>query len=279
MWRKRMQDLSRSAGKSHAPLFAPVLFGVSAQIESIMPDAMASDPTRLRKNVGELRRMLGLNAVHCIAPGAAEAQAIGPVGSEVGPTSVVRQANIAASLEAVQQWHADASVPVIVAAMHGPAMLLRMLRAAGYDASDEAGLQHIGRGLAAIVRVFAETGVHVVQFHDVAPASDEAVAFWKGALATAGNVARFHRVPPMLVIGGATVDHWPAQAIPCPTHEQHPGVLSRLHGRAWPAEPGQWSHLPGEVAAERIVTTVAEVRGNIEIGALLAEVRRTREDG
>jgi hypothetical protein len=36
--------------------------------------------------------------------------------------------------------------------------------------------------------------------------------------------------------------------------------------------------LPGEAAAERIVTTAAEVRGDIEIGALLAEVRRTRED-
>jgi hypothetical protein len=37
--------------------------------------------------------------------------------------------------------------------------------------------------------------------------------------------------------------------------------------------------LPGETAAERIVTTVAEVRDDIEIGALLADVRRMREYG
>ncbi len=277
MWRKRMQDFSRSAGKSHAPLFAPLLFGVSAQIESITPEAMARDPTKLRKNVGELRRVLGLNAVYCIAPGEAEAQAIGPVGSEISPETVAGQESIAASLEAVHQWQADTSEPVIIAAVHGPAVLLRRLRAAGGDASDEASLQHIGRGLAAIVRVFAEAGVHVVQFHDDAP-SEEAGELWRGALGTAGNVARFHRVPPILVIRRGTVDHWPAQAIPCPTREQHPGALSRLHGRAWSAEPSQWSRLPGEEAVERIVTTVAEVRSDIEVGALVADVRLIRED-
>ncbi len=278
MWRKRMQDLSRSAGKPHAPLFAPLLFGVAAQIESITPEAMVRDATRLRKNVGELRRVLGLDVVHCMAPGEAESHAIGPVGSEVGPEIVVRHEKIAASLEAVRQWQADASEPVIIAAMHGPAMLLKRSRAEGCDASDEASLQHIGRGLAAIVRALAEAGVHVVQFHDEVPRSEETVELWKGALGTAGNVARFHRVPPMLVIGGAAIGHWPAQAIPCPTDEQHPSALSRPHGRAWPAEPGQWPRLPGEAAAERIVTTVAEVRGDIEIGALLADVRRIRED-
>jgi hypothetical protein len=185
--------------------------------------------------VGELRQLLGLSAVHCIAPSEAEAHAIGPVGSEVGPETVIRQKNIAASLEAVRQWQADTSEPVIIAAMHGPAMLLKRLRAAGGDTSDEASLQHIGRGLAAIVRAFAEAGVHVVQFHDDAPPSDESVEPWKGALGTAGNVARFHRVPSMLVIGETTIDHWPTQAIPCPTHEQHPGALSRPHGRTWSA--------------------------------------------
>jgi acetophenone carboxylase len=273
-----MQDLSRSVGKPHAPLFAPLLFGVSAQIESIAPEAMARDATRLRKNVGELRRVLGLDAVYCVAPGEAEARAIGPVGAEVSTETVARDENIAASLEAVRQWQADASAPVIVAALHGPMILLKKLRAAGCDASDEASLQHIGRGLAAIVRAFAEAGVHAVQLHDEAPGSEVLVELWKGALGTAGNVARFHRVPPLLVVGGATINGWPAQAIPCPTREQHAGALSRPHGRAWSAEPDQWSRLPGEAAAERIVTTVAEVRGDIEIGALLANVRRIRED-
>jgi len=279
MWRKRMQDLSRSVGKPHAPLFAPLLFGIAAQIEAIAPDAMARDATRLRKNVGELRRILGLDAVHCIAPGDAEARAIGPAGAEVSPETVARDENIAASLEAVRQWQTDASAPVIVAALHGPTILLKKLRAAGSDASDDASLQHIGRGLAAIVRVLAETGAHVVQLHDEVPVSEGSIELWRGALGTVGNVARFHRVPPILVINEAAIGHWPAQAIPCPTHEQHPAGPSRPHGRAWSAEPSQWSRLPGETAAERIVTTVAEVRGDIEIGALLAEVRRIREDG
>ncbi len=278
MWRKRMQDLSRSVGKPHAPLFAPVLFGVSAQIESIAPDAMARDATRLRKNVGELRRALGLDAVHCIAPGEAEARAIGPVGSQVSPETVARDETIAASLGAVRQWRANSEPPVIVAALHGPAILLTKLRAAGSDASDEASLQHIGRGLAAIVRAFAETGVDVVQLHDEAPALEDAVEAWRGALGTVGNVARFHRVPALLALGGAKVDTWPAQAVPCPTHEQHRDAFARAHGRAWSAEPGAWTGLPGETAAERVVTTSTEVRADIEIGSLLAEVRRIRDD-
>ena len=278
MWRKRMQDLSRSVGKPHAPLFAPLLFGVAAQIESIAPEAMGRDATRLRKNVGELRRVLGLDAVHCIAPGEAEARAIGPVGAEVSPETVARDESIAASLEAVRQWQADASAPVIVAALHGPTILLKKLRAAGCDASDEASLQHIGRGLAAIVRVFAETGAHVVQLHDKAPLSENSIELWRGALGTVGNVARFHRVPPMLVINEGAIGHWPTQAIPCPTHKQLPAALSRPHGRAWSAEPGQWSRLPGETAVERMVTTVAEVPTGIEIEVLVAEIRRIRED-
>lgn len=275
MWRKRMQDLSRSAGKPHTPLFAPMLFGIAAQIESISPQAMASDPTKLRKNLGELRRILGLDAVYCLAPGEAEAKALGPVGSEVGLESIVRQANIAASLEAVHQWCADASEPVIIAAMHGPATLLKSLRVEGCEAADAAALRHVGRGLAAIVRAFAEAGVHVVQFHDDAPPAG-AVEAWTGALGTAGNVARFHRVPLLLVLASAAVDPPPLQAIPCPTRDQHPPT-SRPHGRAWPAMPDQWSRLPGDTATERIVTTVAEVHGDTTIASLFAGVRRTLE--
>lgn len=274
MWRKRMQDLSRAAGRPHVPLFAPVLFGVSAQIEAIDPQEMARDATRIRKNVGELRRMLKTDVVFCCAPGDAEAQAIGASVGEGIDEQLARHERIAASLEAVRQWQADVSEPVVGAALQGPASLVAALRRAGATEDDESAFDRVGRGLAALARLFCEAGVHLLQWHETVPHSEEQSDFWKGALGTAGNVARFHRVPPMLVMDTASPPAWPAQAVACPTLDQHAGPMPRPHGRAWSSDPAKWPALPGETASERIVTTVAEVPAQVDVAALLAEVRR-----
>lgn len=276
MWRKRMQDLSRAVGRPHAPLFAPVLFGVAARIEAITPEAMAHDATRLRKNVGELRRMLKTDALFCCVPSKADVAALGAVGSDAGVDGVMAQPRLAASLEAVRQWQADASEPVIVAALSGPASLAAALRAAGSDADDEVLFDHVGRGLAILARLFCEAGVHVLQWHETAAPSDVQLDAWKGALGTAGNVARFHRVPPVLVMNLAAPPPWPAQAVACPTLTQQAGPMPRPHGRAWPAEPDRWTLLPGESSGERLITTVAEVPMETDIAALLADVRRVQ---
>lgn len=276
MWRKRMQDLSRAIGRPHAPLFAPVLFGVAARIEAIEPDAMACDATKLRKNVGELRRMLGTDAVFCSAPGEAEFGALPAVGDEIDAVRLAGEPRIAASLEAVRQWQADASEPVIVAALHGPMTLVAALRRAGADAEDEALFEHAGRGLAILARLYCEAGVHVVQWHETVSPVQAELDFWRGALGTAGNVARFHRVAPLLVMAVPSAPGWPAQAVASPTPLQHAGAMPRPHGRSWPADPSQWPMLPGETASERIVTTTAEVPVDIDVAALLAHVQRIR---
>lgn len=276
MWRKRMQDLSRGVGRPHAPLFAPLLFGVAAQIEAIAPEAMARDATRVRKNVGELRRMLRTDVVVCAVPGSAEAEAMGTAVGEVDPVRLAAEERVAASLEAVRQWQADTSEPVILAALAGPATLLAQLRAGGLDVDDETGFDFVGRGLAALARLYAEAGVHVIQLHESALPSALQADSWKSALGTTGNVARFHRVAPLLVIDAPQVAVWPAQLVACPTPGQHSGAMPRPHGRAWSAQPSNWPILPGETAGERLVTTVAEVPPTIEIAQLLAEVRRVR---
>ena len=275
MWRKRMQDLSRAVGRPYTPLFAPVLFGVAAQIEAIAPEAMASDATRLRKNVGELRRMLRTDAVFCCAPSEAEA-AVFNLAGEVTVDHITAQPRLAAALDAVRQWQADASEPVIAAALSGPATLVATLHAAGRDEEDEALFDHVGRGLAVIARLFCETGIHLLQWHETVMPSAEQIEPWKAALGTAGNVARFHRVPPVLVLDASFFSSWPAQAVACPTPAQHAGAMPRVHGRAWPSVPALWTVLPGENASERLVTTVAEVPAQTEIAALLSDVRRVQ---
>lgn len=274
MWRKRMQDLSRAVGRPHAPLFAPMLFGVAARIESIEPEAMAHDATRLRKNVGELRRMLGTDTLFCCVPSAAEVQIARSATEDAATIDCSSQPRIAAALDAVRQWQADASEPVIAAALSGPATVVRTLRDGGSEVSDEVLYEQAGRALSALARAFCEAGVHLLQWCETTVPDEAQSDYWKGALGTAGNVARFHRVAPVLVVDAPQSPAWPLQAVPCPTHEQHAGALTRLHGRAWIAASAAWPALPGEVASERVVLTVGEVPAATDIAALLAEVRR-----
>ena len=264
LWRRRMQDLSRNVGKPHAPLFAPLTLAASAQIEAISVDEMVLDATRLRKNVSEMRRILGLEVVVCAVPSAMERECIGAtVTSDSHP-------RLAASLEAVRQIaSADSSEPVLVAALTGPATLLAQMRAAGADRDSEAAFDAIGGALATLVRLYAEAGVHVLQLHESVLPDEADLDHWKGALGTAGNVARFHRVPALLVLQSAPPSlSWPAQMVACPTHAQHAGAMPRAHGRAWSADPASWPRLPGDNAGERYVTTVADLPADMPVAMI-----------
>jgi hypothetical protein len=275
MWRKRMQDLSRGAGLPHPPLFAPLLFGVAAAIEGLAPEAMVEDGTRLRKNVGELRRMLGTDALYCSAPSAAEAAFVRAAREGDATAALQAQPRLAASLEAVRQWQADTSEPVIVAALSGPATIARALRHEGVELDAETLFEQVGTALAGLARVFCEEGVHVLQWHESVLPDEDELDHWKGALGTAGNVARFHRAVPLLVAPTWSAG-WPSQAVAAPTHAQSPGALPRPHGRAWDRDPAHWPTLQAEAGSERLVTTAAEVPADIDIAALLAAVRRVR---
>lgn len=274
MWRKRMQDLSRAVGRPHAPLFAPMLFGVAAGIESITPEAMANDGTRLRKNVGELRRMLGTDALFCSVPSPAEGEiARAAAGGDVA-AAIWGHDRLAAALDAARQWQADASEPIVIAALSGPATLVRQLREGGAEGDDEGLFEQSGAALAALARAFCEAGVHVLQWHESAMPGEAQIDLWKGALGTAGNVARFHRAVPLLVLDAPQAPVWPPQAVAAPTPSQQAGAMPRPHGRAWGVHPGDWPALPTEGTGERLVTTVGEVPAQLGIATLLAEVRR-----
>lgn len=294
-WKKRMQDLSRNVGRPHTPLFAPLLFSVAAQIEAISPQQMALDGIRIRKNVSELKRMLGLDAVVCAVPSGMEIEALGvemnaevwppkPIGKlptsftqDVGIELLLSSQRIKASLEAVRQWQVDASEPVIVAALTGPATLLVQLREAGFDVDESTAYEYVGSILAALARAYAEAGIHVLQLHESVPIDEASIDAWKGALGTAGNVARFHRIPPILIVDEGALPSWPAQAVPCPKLSQPVAPPLRLQGRAWTTDIKQWPVMPGETAIERYISSVGEVASGMEIPTLMNEIAEFRK--
>lgn len=274
LWRKRMQDLSRNVGQPHAPLFAPLFapltLAASAQIEAITVDEMVLDATRLRKNVSEMRRILGLHAIVCAVPSAMECECVAATVTADWPP------RLGASLGAARQIaSADASEPVLVAALTGPATLFALSRAAGGGTDSESGYDAIGRALATLARLYAEAGVHVLQLHESVLPDEADLDHWKGALGTAGNVARFHRVPPLLVMDSAP-PAWPAQMVACPTLAQHAGAMARAHGRAWSADPAAWPRLPGDDASERYVTTIADLPAEMPVATIKSWVEGCR---
>ena len=291
IWRRRMQELARNAGKPHAPMFAPLLFGVAAQIEALPVAEMVYNSTRLRKNLSELRRMLELPAVYCAAPSLIELETLGvPVNALVWPPQTVPGAafdlaaanlepaallaspRFAASVDVVRQFATDSSEPVIAVALTGPATLAAQLRSLNVTGDDETLYEFIGRLLAVLLRLYAEAGVHLIQLHE-AQLPGEAEEHWKGALGTAGNVARFHRVPPLLVYAeDISAALWPMQLIPAIAAADK--STPRAHAHAWTGDPARWEALPNGQKNERVVTASTEVPADFPLAELLTHVKR-----
>ncbi|HIJ61182.1 MAG TPA: hypothetical protein HPQ04_00675 [Rhodospirillaceae bacterium] len=268
-WRRRLQELARGAGKPHPPLFLPLLFGCAAQIDAIAPAEMALDGTRLRKNLTELRRMLNLDGLYCAVPSGMEVEAA------TGDLAVLEaHPRIAAGLDAIRQIAAtDRGDTVIAVGLTGPATLAAQLRAGGMTGTGEAVYETAGQILAGLTRLYAESGVHLLSVHERERPTEEEDDHWRGALGTLGNVARFHRIPPLLVMEGVQpVRAWPAQTIGCPAAGQPPLPPIRPQGRTWSRDPAAW---PGP-SGGAVILSEAEVPAERPVAALLTDVERVR---
>jgi acetophenone carboxylase len=284
-WRRRLSDLGRGVGKPHAPLFAPVLYGVAAQIEALPPAEVTADPTRLGKCLGELRRVLGTESLVVAAPTAMEVEALGAaVDREVWPprvtgasaSSVIETTEfdelwsgseaLAASLECCKRLSVmQLGESVLLAALTGPATLLAQLL--GEGAMSAEAWEFAGRALSALSRQFAQRGVSGILFCErLLPADADAEA-WGAALTTIANIARFHRIPALLAFDGAEPAEWPAATIACPSRANE-GLIVKPHGLTAQHDPASWESLVGRCGSARAVVTAREVDADCDIETL-----------
>lgn len=282
-WRRRLSELGRGVGKPHAPLFAPLLYGVASQIEALPPAEVTADPTRLAKCLGELRRATGIAPFVVAAPSAMEAEALGAeVDRACWPPRVIAPAAagliergdfdgawsaseaLAASLETCKRLAAtQQDEPVLLAALTGPASLLDELF--GDGALTPAASEFAGRALSALARQFAQSGASALLLCERRLPAD--VAAWSAALNTIANIARFHRIPALLAFDGVMPGGWPASTIACPTAAQE-GAIDKPHALTVSADPATWTDLAGATGAARAVFTAREVAADTSIEAL-----------
>ncbi|WP_428385354.1 acetophenone carboxylase subunit epsilon [Nevskia ramosa] len=283
-WRRRLSELGRGVGKPHAPLFAPLLYGVAAQIEALPPAEVTADPTRLGKCLGELRRALGTHSFVVAAPTAMEAEALGAeVDRETWPPRVLGSASpgvidltdfdevwsrseaLAASIEATRRLaKTQSGEPVLLAALTGPAGLLAELLGEG-AVLDAAAYEFAGRALAALARQYAQAGASAILLCERQLPGD--VAAWSGTLNTIANIARFHRIPALLAFDGCTPLEWPSAVIACPAPE-HEAAHDKPHGLTVAADPASWADLAGNTGSARVVFTAREVDADASIETL-----------
>lgn len=292
-WRKKLSDLGRGVANSHAPLFAPLLYGISAQIEARTPAEVTADPTRLGKCLGELKRASGMSVLTVAAPSLMEAEALGaevdrgqwpPRRVSGARTTIVsltefedcwkRSEALSASLEVSRRVVSVDKDAVVLPAMTGPASLLGELFG---DAEPDAGQwEFAGRALAALSRAFCTTGVSGLLFCESLPVTDEAA--WAAALGTISNIARFHRVPALLAFTGDPGVTWPDVTVPCPASGDAP---DRPHGWSLSSEFSRWEAQLDEIQAARVLVTAREVDAGADIEDLFdaCEIGVDREQG
>lgn len=292
-WRRRLSELGRGTGRPHAPLFAPLLYGVAAHIESLPPAEVTADPTLLAKNLVELSRALGTAPLVVAAPTSLEAEALGaevdrecwpprvtaPAASAVFATAGfddlwTRAEPLGASLEACRRL-AETQPPEtpLLAALTGPATLLTELCGEAPPPADA--WDFAGRALASLARGFAQRGAGAILLCErQPPASPDA---WSAALATLANVARFHRIPALLACEGFAPAPWPGATVPCPPVGAMPAP-ERPHGRAIAADPTTWGDgLAASGGDVRVLVTAREVPADTPFEDLVEQVERSLE--
>ncbi len=269
--RERLALIGRGAPRPMPPLFLPMYFTVSAQIEAVSPTELAANETKLVRAGKELARLTGQPAIFTAMTCGAVASALGAtleesnwppnvttapdcVIGEIDASALVRGSPfLSAGLGATRNLAGEGiNAPIPVAALEGPVALQRQLSGSPKVTEDRA--DSIGSVIAGLIGEFAEAGAGAIFLVDE-PAPDDSIDQVKNIYRTLANMARFHRKPLVVIhqspLGLPTV-------VPALEEAEKPAPMQKSHARLWPQDPASW---PGREidSSARIVTTACEV--------------------
>tara|TARA_B100000315_G_C14590049_1_gene595288 strand:- start:1266 stop:2171 length:906 start_codon:yes stop_codon:yes gene_type:complete len=281
--KRRLASLGRGAPMANSPVFAPMLFTVAAEIESLSAHEFVSDPTKMVRAGTELSRMLGLGTVYTGVPCGGVAQALEGVfpedtcvtnKPEWGPSTISepslvwsQSALLSNFLAATRNMAADECNTMLpVLALEGPKVLASQLF--GDTKMTDVQADSIGSALAVVVREFAEAGVSAIVMVDQWPGADEQ-EYARSAYRTLANVARFHRVP---VVSVYSDNGSPTNVLPTVVPAFDPGATIhptvKRYARLWPVTVGEWSKIAVDEKA-CFVTTAGEVPTDTRVEQLV----------
>lgn len=290
--RRCLGDLARGVAGEGDPLFAPMIYGIGAQIEALAPAEMVVDATRLGKGLTETRHVLGLSALYVTVPSLAEAEALGAgvdlsnwpprLTQPAGPSAleadeadaIASSPRLQAALELTRRLAATDGEVALLVGLTGPATLVQQLVPTAAGDQQEDAFDYAGGFLTALVRAFGEAGAHAVVLQETVDAPEDADLreLWDDALAPVTNVARFHKMPVLLGFAGASgpvAGDWPDQVVPCLPPAEAAAQAGDIHAVMLSPDPATWR---GSAEGAAMTVTAGEVPADIRIADLKAAI-------
>ncbi len=286
--RQHLADLVRGKAGAGKSLFAPMIYGLGAQIEALSPAEMVVDATRLAKGLGETRRVLGLSSLYVMVPSLAEAEALGAsVDMAVWPPRLIAPAGSAAleadeagaiadsprlqaALDMTRRLSTAGDDAALLVGLTGPATLVEQSVPGSTGDEREDAFDYAGGFLTALIRAFGEAGAHAVVLQETvrAPDDENVRELWEDALTPVTNVARFHKMPVLLGFVGAAgpgPGDWPDQVVSCLPPAEAAAQAGDSHALILPADPAAWC---GSADGAAMIVTTGEVPADTRIAHL-----------
>lgn len=277
-----LRTLLRQAPRGEAltrPLFAPLIFGLGAKVESVPVQSFVANPTQIANTLRRMQGFLRLDAMTAYYGSCLEAEALGcKLEWEAYPPEIVARPSSDSNQLTVAGVENRGRIPVAVDVVRrlrvmmgeglpllvgitGPYRLARQLAPDADDARLAGLIDLTGRVFLQLAQQLSEAGADILIAEEEPPAAGSPLhAAWRGHLSSAGKVVQFYKGLPVLLLPARLAPDELDQALAvgedlliCPSIDSlSPDGLARLsrlrsYGLALPVD---WLANPRAIADE-----------------------------